>query len=271
MIDSHCHLDFAQFDEDRKQVLGTCAQAGIQRVLIPNTQAERLPQVLALTQQAVEQPTIDMAAGLHPWFLPNTQTDIDIALDTLEQFLAHRHPQSLAVGETGLDLVIVDQVDFTLQCHAFEAHIALATRFQLPLIVHQRKSHNELIRLLKHSQFRWGGVIHGFSGSVQVAEQYIEMGFLLGIGGTITYPRAQKTRQTLAQIAVQHLLLETDAPDMPMCGRQGKRNSPEFLTEVAQALAAIKQLSIEEVTQATTENYCRLFKLPDPSFVKCSR
>lgn len=256
MIDSHCHLDFAPFNPDRERILTTCHQAGISRILVPNTRLSSLTALLRLQRQVKHNsPHIDIAAGLHPWFLSHDQSD----LNGLESWLQQHHQQCVAIGETGLDMAIAERVSLQRQTDSLERHIALASEFSLPLILYHRKSHNQLIRILRHARFKQGGVIHAFSGSVQVAEEYVAMGFLLGIGGTITYTRANKTIEALTHIALENLLLETDAPDMPMCGRQGQRNSPEYLPDVAAALAKIKAVSVEEVTAATSGNYHRLF------------
>jgi len=257
MIDSHCHLDFAQFDPDRERILTTCHQAGISRILIPNTQLNSLPTLLSLKHQANDsRPHFDIAAGLHPWFLSqHQQTD----LNELESWLQQHHQHCIAIGETGIDKTIAERVPLPHQIDSLERHIALANAFNLPLILHHRNSHNELIRVLKQARFKHGGVIHAFSGSVQLAEEYVAMGFLLGMGGTITYPRANKTIKAMSHIALENLLLETDAPDMPVNGRQGQRNSPEYLPEIAAALAKIKAVSVEEVAAATSANYHRLF------------
>lgn len=257
MIDSHCHLDFAQFDSDRATILSNCAQAGISRILIPNTRLHSLDKLHELTASRCENaPILDMAAGLHPWFLAQ---HVDTELDQLAHWLQSHHRHCVAIGETGIDLTITERVAEQQQSIALEGQIALAREYKLPLILHHRNSHNQLIRLLKRSRFNQGGVIHAFSGSLQTAEQYLELGFLLGIGGTITYPRAKKTITALQHLPLTHCLLETDAPDMPMHGRQGQRNSPEYLVDVAAALAKIKNLSVAEVMAVTTDNYHRLF------------
>lgn len=257
MIDSHCHLDFTQFDPDRERILATCHQASISRILIPNTQLNTLPTLLSLKRLANESlPHIDIAAGLHPWFLSQ---HVEADLNRLEIWLQQHQQHCIAIGETGLDKAIVERVPLPTQTDSLERHIALASQYKLPLILHHRKSHNELIRILKQTRFTQGGVIHAFSGSLQVAEEYVAMGFLLGIGGTITYPRANKTIEALSHIALENLLLETDAPDMPLNGRQGQRNSPEYLPDVAAALAKIKAVSVEEVVSVTSANYHQLF------------
>jgi TatD DNase family protein len=137
----------------------------------------------------------------------------------------------------------------------FLDQLELAQSLRLPVVLHHRQSHNELIRLIKHHKFSRRGVIHAFSGSYQIAKTYIELGFYLGIGGTITYPRGKKTRDAIADIPLEYLLLETDAPDMPLCGFQGQRNSPTQLPIIAEALATLKHIDVEQVARVTSANY----------------
>jgi TatD DNase family protein len=162
-----------------------------------------------------------------------------------------------AIGECGLDATIAIPMDYQEQI--LRAHIRLAIACNKPLILHHRQSHNSLIRILKQEKFRGQGVVHAFSGSYQIAQTYIDLGFALGVGGTITYSRAKKTRNTIAAINIQHLLLETDAPDMPIEGFQGMPNTPERLLLIAQALAQLKQIPVDEIVAQTTINYQRIF------------
>jgi TatD DNase family protein len=137
--------------------------------------------------------------------------------------------------------------------------IRIAKVIKKPLILHHRQSHNELIRILKQEKFDVGGVVHAFSGSYQTAQTYIALGLALGVGGTITYERAVKTRRTIKAVDMAHIVLETDAPDMPVYGFQGEPNTPERLPLIAQALAKLKGISVNEVVQQSTANYHRIF------------
>jgi TatD DNase family protein len=204
-------------------------------------------------------PELVLALGVHPHFLSDSR---DISLQALDTILAENKHEIVAVGEIGLDFHLSKQsggASESLQQTIFEKQLILATRYELPVIVHHRQSHNQIIRTLKNVNFEQGGVIHAFSGSAQEAQSYIDMGFLLGVGGTITYERASKTRQTINDVKLEHLLLETDSPDMPLQGYQGQRNSPVRVVEIARHLAALKSISIEQVSQQTDENFRRLF------------
>ncbi|WP_032096912.1 MULTISPECIES: TatD family hydrolase [unclassified Alteromonas] len=166
-----------------------------------------------------------------------------------------------AIGETGLDGHI--PVDMNVQQQVLHAHLDIADSFGLPVILHHRKSHHLLLEALKASSFEGRGVIHAFSGSKDVAKRYIDRGFCLGIGGTVTYERAKKTRDTVTYLLWHHpesILLETDAPDMPMSGRQGQPNMPHYLTDVVAALSALSDIEPNEINAITSANYARLFK-----------
>jgi TatD DNase family protein len=166
-----------------------------------------------------------------------------------------------AIGETGLDGHI--PVDMNVQKQVLHAHLDIANSFGLPVILHHRKSHHLLFEALKASSFEGRGVIHAFSGSTDVAKRYIDRGFCLGIGGTITYERAKKTKDTVTYLLRNHpesILLETDAPDMPMSGRQGQPNMPHYLTDVVAALSGLSEIEPNEIKTITSANYARLFK-----------
>ena len=166
-----------------------------------------------------------------------------------------------AIGETGLDGHI--PVDMNVQKQVLHAHLDIANSFGLPVILHHRRSHHLLFEALKASSFEGRGVIHAFSGSTDVAKRYIDRGFCLGIGGTITYERAKKTKDTVTYLLRNHpesILLETDAPDMPMSGRQGQPNMPHYLTDVVAALSGLSEIEPNEIKTITSANYARLFK-----------
>ncbi|WP_088332319.1 TatD family hydrolase [Lacimicrobium sp. SS2-24] len=255
MFDSHCHLDFTVFDDDRIDVIRRATDLGVDKILIPGVQASSW---YKLTQLCNSHPTLEYALGLHPWFLEDFE---NVHLDQLEDALRRFEGQVRAVGEIGLDfsgqVVISDYQQERIFCD----QLALATQYQLPVIVHHRKSHHRILHCLKACNFRCGGVIHGFSGSLEQAEAYLKWGFKLGIGGTITYPRAQKTRNTVASLPLQSIVLETDAPDMPINGRQGQRNSPEYLPEILAVVAELRGESVSKVEADTDYNALQLFGL----------
>lgn len=259
-VDSHCHFDFAAFDADRAAVWDSCYTQGVRKLIIPGVAPAQWPVAQQLSQQYRG---IYCALGIHPWWIAQLMLESPAAQASLRaQLLAALESagqRCVALGETGLDKTIATPL--ALQQQLLLMHIELANSLGKPLILHSHKTHNELIALLTHHPARCGGVIHAFSGSRETAQQFIELGFLLGVGGTITYARAQKTRAALSAVPLQYLLLETDAPDMPICGQQGQRNSPEYLPLIAQQLAQLRGISVDEVAQTTSQNVQRLFNL----------
>ena len=277
-FESHCHFDFAQFDADRYELWRACQALGVQQLLIPGV----APQYWVRQRQiCTSYKGIYYALGIHPWWIAELTQDDDIELEqalaiharALRELLeedrsvaaippvAGQTPmrRCLAIGETGLDKMIATPMD--TQRRLLHWHIDLANEFKLPLIVHSIKAHADVIQLCKDNPPRFGGVIHGFSGSYELALQFVALGFHLGVGGTISYVRAQKTRAALQKIPLEYLLLETDAPDMPLSGRQGERNSPLYIPEVAQQLALLRAEPLAHIAAQTHENSLKLFGL----------
>lgn len=256
MIDSHCHFDLAVFDNKRDEILSKAKQQGLTRLLVPGLTLPQFSRLIALNKQF---DCIDIALGCHPYFLEILNSEALAKHILLMNELSQQHVNLIvAIGECGLDATIAIPMDYQEQM--LRAHIRLAMACNKPLILHHRQSHNSLIRILKQEKFSGAGVVHAFSGSYQIAQTYIDLGFALGVGGTITYSRAIKTRNTIKEVGMQHILLETDAPDMPIEGFQGMPNTPERLPLIAQALARLKDIPVDEVIAQTTNNYHRIFK-----------
>ncbi|MFT2092990.1 TatD family hydrolase [Paraglaciecola sp. 2405UD69-4] len=245
-IDSHCHIDFSEFDLDRADVIKQCNKLGISKLIVPGTRLAYFERQLSLANAF---PSIRNAFGLHPYFLDSYQNS---HLKKLENSIEKNLETLVALGEIGLDKAI--SIDWKLQLKVFQVQVEIAAHFELPIILHHRKSHNEIIQILKQSQLKYGGIVHAFSGSLQVAEAYVELGFAIGVGGGITYPRANKTRNAIQQIPVSSIVLETDAPDMPIHGYQGLRNSPLKLPLVFDALTKLREESKEELQEACFKN-----------------
>lgn len=249
LCDTHCHFDFDIFAKNREWLWRQCAEKGIQHMLIPGVEPTQWEKAQCIAQNLQG---IFMSCGLHPWWVGK------YALPAEEDWLSLlTSSYCVAIGECGLDKTI--DAPLSLQLSVFERHIHLAQKTAMPLIIHVRQAHNETIQLLKKYRPQKGGVIHGFTGSRQLAMEYWNMGFYLGVGGSITYPRAKKTRATIRSMPLESLLLETDAPDMPLFGRQGRENSPLYLYEIANALAELKQESIQHIAEMTTKNARSLF------------
>lgn len=254
MIDSHCHFDFDAFDGDRSQVWAHCLAAGVEQLIIPGVSPARWPSLFELTEK---QPAWHAAVGLHPWWVAET----DLAPHELQQQIAEQLQEHacIAIGECGLDGAIVTPL--AEQEPLFRAQLELAGELQLPLIVHACRCHSDMLRLLKEYRPARGGVIHAFSGSAEIASEYWKLGFYLGAGGTITYERAAKTRRAFSAMPLEAILLESDAPDMPIQGRQGQRNSPEHLPQIAETLAELRGISMAQVVDQTRRNTEQLFAL----------
>ena len=259
LIDSHCHFDFDAFAADRHEVWQRCVALGMQAMIIPGIS---IPQWRSLFALVNAQPGWYGAVGVHPWWVAELAIEPAQLQRAIEERVARERAgnnRCIAVGECGLDANIDAPMD--AQLAAFEAQLRAARSLDLPVIVHCVRAHNEVIRLLKSVRPPQGGVIHAFSGSRETADEYWKLGFYLGAGGTITYPRAAKTRATFTSVPLESLLLESDAPDMPHAGRQGERNSPEYLPAVAEILAGLRGISVDEIAAQTTKNARALFNL----------
>lgn len=262
LFDSHCHFDFDAFEPDRAQVWRRCNEVGINQLLIPGVAPNQWPKAAEI---ASEYSGIYYAVGVHPWWLQEVfdlQRLASRQLDELAEKLANAAQKNgcVAIGECGLDL-IHDADSQQAQERVLAMHLEVAQKLDLPIVIHSVRAHNPLIRLLKDYPLARGGVIHAFSGSLEMGQEYWDLGFYLGIGGTITYERAKKTRSAVEHMPLDALLLETDAPDMPLCGHQGEPNNPERLPEIARTLAELRNQSVAEIATQTTANSRKLFGL----------
>jgi TatD DNase family protein len=257
LFDSHCHFDFAAFDNNRDSLWQQCQANNITELLIPGIEPAQWPKAKAIT---ATYSGCYFATGLHPWWVEQVEQQGITAEKfnaVLEQAIEQLKP--IAIGECGLDKNIDCPID--KQIDYLNCHIELANQHQLPLILHSVKTHNELLQVLKNQAVQQGGIIHAFSGSVEQAEAFTDKGFLLGIGGVISYPRAKKTMNTVKHINLEHLVLETDAPDMPLDGFQGQNNTPLQLPRIAAIVADIKGLDVNTVIQQTRQNCHKIFGL----------
>lgn len=244
LIDSHCHIDVEEFDPDRDAVLARCRQQGITRIVVPGILARSWPALLELCRR---ESGLLPAFGLHPVYLAqHSNADIESLAAWVER------EQPVAVGEIGLDY-FVKELDRDRQQYLFEAQLDVARSADLPIVLHVRKAHDQVLTTLKRCQVR-GGIAHAFNGSLQQAQQYIDLGFKLGFGGMLTYQRSNKLRRLAKQLPLDALVLETDAPDMTAASHHGERNSPEYLPECLRALAEIRDEDPTEVAARTTQN-----------------
>ncbi len=251
LIDTHCHLDVAAFDDDRPAVLARARAAGVSRIVVPGITAEGWQGLLSLCE---DEDGLYSALGLHPVFLDQHRPD---DLRALETAIARHAP--VAVGEIGLDFYL-PALDVERQKALFEAQLHIARDAGLPVLLHVRKAHDDTLALLRRTRVT-GGICHAFNGSQQQARQYIDLGFKLGFGGMLTYDRSHKLHRLARDLPLEALVLETDAPDMPPASHQGRRNSPEYLPEVLRALARLREEDAADITAQTTANAIELLKL----------
>ncbi len=255
VIDSHCHLDVAEFGADQSAALARAREAGVKAIIVPAIAHSNFAQIQALCQS---EPDCFAAFGLHPMYLAEHR-DSDLA--ALPNWL--QSEKCVAVGEAGLDFFVAD-LDPTKQQFYLDAQLRFARDFDLPIILHARRAFDQVTASLRKFAIK-RAVVHSFSGSPAQADALFRMGIHIGIGGPVTYPRAQRLRQTVSTMPAEYLLLETDAPDQPMFGRQGQRNEPSYLPQVVASIAELRQTSTAEIIAITTANARLLFNLPDLS------
>ncbi|MBI6549106.1 TatD family hydrolase [Xenorhabdus lircayensis] len=253
-IDTHCHFDFPPFVGDETTSLKQARQMGVEKLVVPTIGQMNFKRVAALAE--VYSP-IYAAFGLHPLYISEHQ---NAHMDELDQKLQEKNTKCVAVGEIGLDLYMPEP-QFEKQKNMLEAQLTLAKQHDLPVILHSRKSHDQLAAILRKHKLPRTGVIHGFAGSLSQAQAFIRLGYYIGVGGTITYDRAQKTRSTISQLPLSSLLLETDAPDMPLSGFQGQPNRPERIAPIFSVLCALRQESSDEIAEQIYQNSVTLFTL----------
>lgn len=251
-IDSHCHLDFSEFDSSRVEDLQFARNLGVSAIVVPGITAEKWPRLQRLVSAEAD---LYAALGLHPCFM---QKHTESHLEQLAAKLAQGGV--CAVGEIGLDLFIPD-ADLDRQMFFLKAQLGLAQHFKLPVLLHVRKAHDQMLKALRQEKLQSGGIVHAFSGSEQQAQQYLNLGFKLGMGGTVTYERAKKVRRLVRNFPLDAFVLETDAPDMPLSGYQGSVNKPAQVVKVAEVIAQLKGMPVDEVAAITCEQVRAL--LPD--------
>ncbi len=252
LADSHCHLDAPEFDPDRGAVIARARSAGVTRQVVPAITAASWPKLREVCASA---PGLFPAYGLHPMYLADHRPE---HLHALRDWIEREKP--VAVGECGLDF-FVEGLDAQQQQIHFDGQLQLAREFGLPLIVHARRAVDQVIASIrKVGGLR--GVVHSFSGSEEQARQLWKLGFLLGIGGPATYPRANRLRKLVATMPAEFLLLETDAPDQPDSMIRGQRNEPARLHFICASFAALRGIDAHELARITTDNAARLFNLP---------
>ncbi len=260
LIDTHCHLNFHAYDEDRDELLRRARAAGVDRIIIPAIDLESCQQALALAHRCAG---LYVAVGIHP----NSCSDYSLSA-VQELRVLSRHQQVVAIGEIGLDYYW-DKCPPALQQRALELQLELAAELQLPVILHNREAADELMAILE----AWApsappdmngrlGVLHSFSASAEVAQRALNLGFYLGFTGPITYKNAAQLRAIAADVPIDRILIETDGPFLAPQQRRGKRNEPGYVCYVNARLAQLKGVTADDMARQTTLNAERLFALP---------
>lgn len=262
LIDTHCHLDDPAFAPDLGAVLDRVRAAGVDGVITVGVSPDRWPDQIEAAREAVSHGVgAGLALGIHPWWAE--EVSLDSGLEQLGHWLddpaaVGMPPDALvAIGEVGLDFA-AQMPDTDRQCRLFDAQLDLARTHDLPLILHARKSEDRLLWYLRRRP-EARGVVHGFTGSLQQAESFIEQGFLIGVGGAITHPGAHRMHRLIRALPLDAMLIETDAPNQPGHAHRGERNEPAWLGENLQALAALRGDDIDTLSAQLCANATGLF------------
>ena len=249
LIDSHCHLDAAEFDADRDAVALAAKQAGVGLIVIPAVHRENFQQVIDLANKHAH---CRFALGIHPMYVDNAHpSDLTLLKSLIEQHIASN--KLVAIGEIGLDFFVTKDNRET-QEYFFSEQLKIAQTFDLPVVLHVRKAVDDVLKHLRRHKVR-GGIAHAFNGSAQQAKAFIDLGFKLGFGGAMTYSRALHLRDLAKNLPLECVVLETDSPDIPpeWLGTKA-RNSPNELLKIAQVLADLRGLEIAQIIEITGKN-----------------
>ena len=270
-IDTHCHLDAAEFEADRESQRQRARQLGVTTCVLPAVERANWPTVTAWAQRHQDV----YALGIHPLYVPRMGPDDLQALHHALQ-VQRDDPALVAVGEIGLDR-FEGHPDLDLQVQCLRAQLSLAQAFELPVILHVRRAVDLVLKELRRCPVR-GGIAHAFNGSAQQAQMFIDLGFALGFGGALTYERSLRLRDLARELPLSALVLETDAPDIPpqwlyrtaeqrALGQPQGRNSPVELPRIAAEVAQLRGISLTELALASSANACRVLRWPVKSSV----
>ena len=255
LVDTHAHLYSRKFDHDRSEMVGRAIAAGVTRLYLPNIDAGSIEAMLALEAGFPEHCFAMM--GLHPGSVQPDTYEQELAV--VEQWLGRR--SWAGVGETGIDLYW-DKTTLPIQKIAFARQIEWAKDLNLPIIIHSRESNEECLELVAAAQDgRLRGIFHCFSGTSEQARRMTDLGFMLGIGGTLTYPKSELPA-VLRDVPLEYIVLETDAPYLPPVPHRGKRNESAYVCLVAEMLSEVMVLPLAEIARTTTANALRMFGVP---------
>ena len=251
LIDTHCHLDLAPLYSQLPRIIFDATAAGVTGFVVPGVHPDGWPAIAAL---AAENRQIFPAFGIHPM-------NADSADDQTLARLSVLAPKGIAIGEIGLDPAYPAPLD--LQERVFRAQIRIAVHHGVPVLIHCRRSFQRLLKIMREEgAHQAGGIMHAFSGSTEIAREFIRLGFAIAISGTVTWHNAVKPLRLAQELPLEHLVLETDAPDMTPLRYRGLFNRPAWIVETAQRVADIRGTSVEEVAKITTANARRVLRFP---------
>ncbi len=252
-IDTHVHLNAEQYNDDLQEVINRALAANVKKMVVVGFDRLTINRAMELIE---EYDFLYAAIGWHPVdAIDCTESD----LQWIEELA--KHPKVVAIGETGLDYYW-DKSPKETQQKLLRKQIQLAKRVKLPIVIHNREATADCVRILQEEHAEdVGGVMHRFSGSVETAEICIKMNFMISLGGPVTFKNAKKPKEVAEKIPLQYLMIETEAPYLAPHPNRGKRNEPSFVPLVAEEIARLKGLTVEEVAQKTTENAHRFFKI----------
>lgn len=260
LIDTHCHLDSAEFDTDRSEVIDLSQKNGVQQIVIPAVMRDNFVTVRDLAHQFSGG---YYALGIHPMYVRYaTEDDLTVLEQMIQHALQTQDSRLVAIGEIGLDFFVpeIKQGQAREQQELFyKEQLKLARKYDLPVLLHVRRSQDTVLKYLRQIPVQ-GGITHAFNGSEQQAQSFIKLGFALGFGGAMTFTRALQIRRLATELDLSHLVLETDAPDIPPAwlDKENPRNSPVFLPQMAQVLAELRGVSADYIAQITTQNAQRV-------------
>ncbi len=253
LVDSHCHLDFPDYAADQEEVIAAAVKAGVTRMITIGIDYRTSAAAVAL---AAEYESVYAAVGIHPHHAAEMSDDDLSAIVGLA-----KSPEVVAYGEVGIDMV-KNYAPLEVQKEKFSRQVALAKELELPLIIHDREAHAEILAILqKEAPFPAKGVIHCFSGNLDIASRFMELGFYISIPGVVTFNKAEELQEAARRIPLESLLVETDAPFLAPVPRRGRRNEPAYVLYTAQKVAELKGITLDEVAGTTTANVEKLFHL----------
>ncbi|USK70355.1 TatD family hydrolase [Peribacillus asahii] len=251
LFDTHVHLNAEQFEEDLTEVIKRAQEAGVANMIVVGFDRPTITRAMELVE------TYDFLYAAVGWHPVDAIDMTDADLEWIESLAAH--PKVVAIGEMGLDYYW-DKSSKEIQMEVFRKQIRLAKRVKLPIIIHNREATADIITILREEEASLvGGIMHCFSGSVETAKECLEMNFYISLGGPVTFKNAKKPKEVVAEVPLDRLLIETDCPYLAPHPFRGKRNEPAYVKLVAEQIADIKQVSVEEVARITTENAKKIF------------